>query len=232
MSLLFTEEELRRVQEAVAAAEQQTAGEIVPVIVPRSGTYPEAVWKGAVLLMLPVLVVASMFDVIYQGWGLTLLHTGWGVALLTALAGIIGGLLGAYVAPVQRWLVGADRMAEQVHLRALQAFVEEEVFNTRDRTGILIFVSLFEHWVEVIGDAGIHRQVGPEAWAEIVNRIREGIRAGRPVDGLVAAIEQCGQLLAAHGVAIRPDDTNELADTLRVRGQQRRKGRRGRRRRR
>jgi len=231
MSLLFTEEELTRVREAVAAAEQQTAGEIVPVIVPRSGTYPETVWKGAVLLMLPVLVVALTFDYIYDGWGLTLLHTGWGVALLTALAGVVGGLLGAYVAPVQRWLVGEVRMAEQVHLRALQAFVEEEVFNTRDRTGILIFVSLFEHWVEVIGDAGINQRVGPDAWAEVVDRIRKGIREGRPVDGLVAAIEQCGQLLAAHGVELRPDDTNELADTLRVRGAPPKK-RRGRRRKR
>lgn len=219
MSLLFTDEDLSRVQEAVAVAEQQTAGEIVPVIVPRSSTYPEAMWKGAVLCMLLALAGVLGFDYIYQDWGRTLLHTGWGVALVTVLAGVIGGLAGGYVAPVQRWLVGKAQMAEQVHLRALEAFVEEEVFNTRDRTGILIFVSLFEHWIEVIGDAGIHQRVEPEAWAEIVDRIRKGIRERRAVEGLVAAIEQCGQLLNAHGVPLQPDDTNELADTLRVRGQ-------------
>jgi len=220
MSIRFSEADLERVRAAVAAAEQQTAGEIVPVVVPRSGSYPEALWKGAVLFMVPVLLLALAFVFVYTGWGATWLHTGWGVALLTLLAGSVGGLLAAYVAPFQRWLVGEARFAEQVHLRALQAFVEEEVFRTQDRTGIVIFVSLFEHWVEVLGDAGINQRVAPDAWAEVVDLVRQGIRRGQLVDGLVAAINRCSQLLAEHGLALRPNDVNELDDTLRIRTRQ------------
>jgi putative membrane protein len=103
-----------------------------------------------------------------------------------------------------------------VHRRALQSFVEEEVFATRDRTGILLFVSLREHRIEVLGDTGINEQVEPDDWAEIVARIRRGIRNDNLTEGLVEAIGMCGRLLERRGVNIRPDDTNELSDTVRT----------------
>ena len=217
MPIRFSEADFERVRAAVVAAEQQTAGEIVPVVVVRSGSYPEALWKGAALCMALMLLLSLIFVFAYTGWGATWFHTGWGVALLTLLAGSLGGLAAAYVEPFQRWLIGEARLAEQVHLRALEAFVEEEVFRTQDRTGILIFVSLFEHWVEVVGDAGINQRVDPDTWAVVVDLVRQGIRRGQLVDGIVAAVDRCGQLLAEHGVTVRPSDVNELDDALRIR---------------
>ena len=96
--------------------------------------------------------------------------------------------------------------------------MEEEVFNTRDRTGILIFISLLEHRIEVVGDAGINAAVEPEEWAEVVDRIRDGFRSGRRVEGLVAAVDLCGRLLEKRGVELRADDVNELPDRLRLGG--------------
>ena len=77
--------------------------------------------------------------------------------------------------------------------------------------------SLFEHRIEVIGDAGINQKVTPEEWTDVVLRIREGIKAGNVADGLVAAIGMCGALLERGGVEIRPDDINELSDDIRIR---------------
>ena len=134
------------------------------------------------------------------------------------MAGTVGALLTRYLYPLQRLLAGSERLDETVHRRALQAFVEEEVFDTRDRTGILLFVSLREHRIEVVGDTGINQQVEADDWAEVVTRIRRGIQNDNLTEGLVEAIETCGRLLEEKGVDIRPDDENELTDTVRTPG--------------
>ena len=95
-------------------------------------------------------------------------------------------------------------------------FVREEVFATRDRTGILLFVSLLERRVEVIGDIGISERVRADDWDAVESSIREGIRTGTLTDGLVAAIGLCGRLLERRSVNVRPDAENELADAVRT----------------
>jgi len=216
MEKLFSEADHQRIQEAVMAAEQRTSGEIVPYVVPQSDRYEVAMWRAAAALsLLAALVVLAVLQ-FYQGWGMTWLHDPWGPVLVLLAASLLGAVLGAFVPAVKR-LFARDVMVTTVHQHAWQAFVEEEVFNTRDRTGILIYLSLLEHRIEVVGDVGINRLVKPEEWAEIVARIQQGIRSGRPAEGLVEAIEMCGHLLERSGVTIRPDDTNELPDALRIR---------------
>ncbi len=217
MQDLFSESDRVRIREAVAGAEGQTAGEIVPYVVPRSSRYEVALWRGAALLVLVALGAALLVVQFYEGWGLSWLFAQGTVVAAVLLAGILGALLAEYVPPFKRLLAGGTLLDRRVHQRAMQAFVEEEVFNTRDRTGILLFISLFEHRIEVLGDAGINRKVTPDEWTGVVLRIREGIRSGRVADGLVEAIGLCGGLLERGGVEIRPDDVNELSDDIRIR---------------
>ncbi len=217
MKDLFTEDDRRRIETAVAAAERRTSGEIVPVIVPRSDRYEITVWKGGGLAAGLALLAAMLVFHFYEGWGMAWLHTGWGTASLTLSAGLAGGLAGAYLAPVRRFLAGRDLMTRAVHRRAVKAFVEEEVFATLERTGILIFISLFEHRIEVLGDAGINQNVSADDWVDVVETIRDGIRSGHVTDGIVEAIGMCGRLLEKSGVEIREDDANELPDALRTR---------------
>lgn len=205
-----------RLQKAVGRAEERTSGEIVPMVVPRSGDYEVAAWRGSGIAVLAALAAVLLMVRFYQGWGLGWLFAPWGVALTVLIAGTVGGLLSRFIAPLQRLLAGSDRLDETVHQRALQAFVEEEVFDTRDRTGILLFVSLREHRIEVLGDTGINQQVEPDDWAEVVARIRRGIRNDNLTEGLVEAIERCGRMLERRGVDIRPNDENELPDAVRT----------------
>ena len=218
MNSMIERLDLDRIQDAVGRAEERTAGEVVPVVVPRSDDYEEAVWRGAGAAILLTLLVVLLTLRFYEGWGLGWLFAPWGVALSVLVAGTVGALLARYVYPLQRLLAGSERLDDTVHRRALQAFVEEEVFDTRDRTGILLFVSLREHRIEVLGDTGINRQVEPDDWAEVVARIRRGIQNDNLTEGLVEAIEMCGRLLEEKGVDIRPDDENELTDTVRTPG--------------
>lgn len=213
----FTEGQLKELKEAVARAEQRTSAEIVPIVFDQSDDHSVATWRGAsagVILALACCVAAYQF---YSGWGLSWLYTGWGAVLVISTFGVFGGLLGTFVPPVRRALVGEERLSAVVHLRAMQAFVEEEVFATRDRTGLLLFISLFEHRVEVVADAGIHSKVKTEEWGDIVARIRDGIRSGRLYEGLSEAFDLCGELLESRGVEVRPDDEDELPNVVRVR---------------
>ncbi len=220
MKDLFTEADRQRIREAVAQAEGRTSGEIVPYVVPQSSQYAVAVWRGASLGAIVALGVAMLVVQFYEGWGLPWLYASWGTAVLVLAAGTLGAFAAAYVPALKRVMAGTTLLDRRVHQRAMQAFVEEEVFSTRDRTGILLFISLLEHRIEVLGDAGINQKVTPDEWAEVVMRIREGIRQRKVTDGLVAAIALCGALLERKGVEMRPDDTDELADDLRIRGEE------------
>lgn len=216
MKDIFSEEDREKIREAIARAEERTAGEIVPVVVPMSDRYEVAIWKGGAIAASIALAAMMLFFFLYEGWGYAWLHTGWGTAFVTLGAGILGGLVGAFVQPVKRLLAGSDDITRAVHRRAMKAFVDEEVFATRDRTGILIFISLLEHRIEVLGDAGINQKVSSDEWIDVVERIRTGIRSGKIAEGLVDAIDLCGKLLERSGVDIREDDTDELPNTLRI----------------
>ena len=206
-----------RIRQAVERAERRTAGEIVPFIVERSGRYDVAVWRGACLAAVLGLAGALLALRLHGGWGLAWLHDPRGPALLALAAGALGGVATAFVPPLRRRLAGAARLDRAVRQRAARAFVDEEVFDTRERTGILLFVSLFERRIEVLADAGIHRRVDERAWRQVVDLVRAGLAAGGPADGLVAAIERCGELLEGAGIDAAPDDADELSDEVRVR---------------
>jgi putative membrane protein len=209
---LFSESDLEAVRTAVREAERGTAGEIVPYVVPASDHYTGAVWKGAALgaLLGPLLALAA-----YRLGGFWGTHLDLWIVLPAAAGGAAGFLLAAFVPPVKRGLAGREMLEARVHQRAAAAFLAEEVFRTRERTGILLFVSLFERRVVVLGDSGINRQVEASHWDSVITPVVSGIRDGRPGAALAAGIRQCGELLARFGVAVRPDDSNELSDELR-----------------
>lgn len=209
----MTEADLNRIKEAVAAAEKQTSGEIVPYIVSRSASHEVAVWRGAGLFAL--LAYAVVLGVRwFSGWGGSQLTEGMIPVLLIIVAAVIGAALVHWIPAAKRRFAGQVRLALATHRRAMQAFVEKEVFSTRERTGILLFVSLLEHRIEVVGDAGINAKVDTDDWIGVVTTIQQHIKTGQLAEGLVQGIHQCGHLLEKAGVAIRSDDTNELADDV------------------
>jgi len=95
----------------------------------------------------------------------------------------------------------------------MRQFLAQGLHRTENRTGVLIFASAAERYAEIVADAVINAKVTPEVWDNAVAALTSAIKAGRPGDGFVAAIEQCGAVLAQHfppGAMNR----NELADKL------------------
>lgn len=207
----FSQADLDAIQAAVQEAEARTSGEIVPYVVERSDEYPTTAWKGAALgaLLGPMVALAIHRWTDVWGWPLGL----W-IALPAPVGGAVGYLL-ALIDPVRRWLAGEHTLDARARRRAAVAFLDQEVFRTRDRTGILLFVSLFERRVVLLADSGIHQKVEEGAWEAITGRLAEGIRGGRPAPSLTEAIRACGELLERHGVERRAEDTDELSNELR-----------------
>ena len=215
MKDFFSKEELEAIKGAVAQAEKRTSGEIVPYFVDQSDRYDVALWRGASMAAMIAISISGMVVLFYEGWGLSWLYSPQGMALMILMAGGVGAVLGHYVPFLKRYLAGGALLTRTVHHRATRAFLEEEIFNTKDRTGILLFISVLERRIEVLGDEGINRRVTPEDWIEVVSRIREGLRTNKVAEGLIAAIEMCGTLLERKGVDIQPDDTDELSNEVR-----------------
>ncbi|MGC8916384.1 MAG: TPM domain-containing protein [Thermoanaerobaculum sp.] len=210
---LFDVQGQQEVTEAVKAVERESAAEVVPVVVSAAGNYPQAPWRAASLGALGGAALVSLFLRMVDVWGLPLEF--WVVAPPFLGAGL-GVLLTRTLPSVARLLLTPEEMATQVRERAEHAFLTEEVFATKGRTGMLILVALFERQVVVLGDRGIAARIPQERWQSIANHVAQGIRQGRPVQALVAGIRQCGQLLVEAGVTVQPGDTNELSDQLRL----------------
>jgi len=213
VSRVFSPEDLRRVEEAVRESEKRTSGEIVPFVVERSDAYASATWRASTIGALLAAGATGAAVHAIEVWGTPL-------ALWIAGPAVLGagmGLLACQSIPaLKRILIPRHLLTERVHERAGQAFLSEQVFATRERTGVLIFLSLFERRVVVMGDKGIAAKVRQEEWDGIIAGIVGGMKAGKPGDALVAAIRECGGLLERHGVEVRPDDRDELGDGLRI----------------
>ncbi len=210
----FSPADLAEIEKAVREAEARTAGEIVPFAVSHSDHYEAAMWKGATLGAFAVVLGAALVHYFADLWaGPTVV---W-IAVPALAGGAIGYLAAAVTRPLKLWLAGTATVEHHVHQRAAAAFLETEVFKTRDRTGVLIFLSLFERRVIVLGDAGINAHVKQHEWDAIVAGIVNGIRSGHSGAALAAGIRSCGELLVRRKVKVRSDDADELPDTLQMR---------------
>src|SRR5262245_7681 len=216
LDVAFAAEDHAAIQAAVRDVETQSPGEIVPYAVDRSDSYREAAWITATLgALLAGLITAVAIGARVFGEGLG--EAIFWIAGPPTVGAAVGYLLGAVWPALRVRLVHADVVEHRVRQRAFAAFVEQEVFSTRARSGILLFLSLLERRVVVLTDAGINARVPQDEWDAIVAGIVTGMRQGRPGPALATAIRYCGTLLAAQGFTRRSDDTDELTDELRRR---------------
>ncbi len=209
---LFSDEDLKTIRLATERAESRTSGEVVSYCVTRCDEYPEATLKACGLGAAIAVLAATCWHAWAGFWGTDLLF----ILAPPWIGAVIGWLL-ARSSAVRRFLVNGELMERRVRLRAESAFLEEEIFKTRDRTGVLLFLSVFEHKVVVLADEGINALVEPSEWKGISDALAQGIREGRAAQALVQAIEACGKLLEHRRVERREDDVNELGDDLRIR---------------
>lgn len=184
---MITDADKSRVSVAIQEAERRTAGEIFCVIARHSSDYrlvPVA-WAAAVALFAPLPFLAL---------------TNWSAPVVYLLQ-IIAFLLVAVTLShpsLRFWIVPRQARHDRAHAEAMRQFYAQGIDKTEHRTGVLIFASAAERYVEVVADAGINERVSAEVWDDAVRALVAAVKDGRPADGFVAAIDRCGAVLAQH----------------------------------
>ena len=115
--------------------------------------------------------------------------------------------------PLLLWLTPRRVKAMRVRGRAIRYFKVGAEQRTSGRTGILIYLSMIEHRAEIVADEAIHALVPNEMWGQAMADMLAHVREGRIADGMVAAINDVGKILAEQFPRAE-DDVNELPDRL------------------
>lgn len=222
MAGYLTDEGHALVSDAVSRAEANTAGEVVTILTDRSDGYSDIAmaWAAAAsFLALAVLSLAPDFwlglaDRLFGHWS-----KAWtpgevlALAAGVAMAKFAGALLIQLWPPLRFALVPAYVKTARVRARALTCFRVGADRRTQGRTGVLIYLSMRERRAEIIADRAIAEAVGARAWEEAMAVMLAHLRAGRVAEGMAAAVERVGVVLAEH-CPRHADDVNELPDRL------------------
>jgi hypothetical protein len=95
--------------------------------------------------------------------------------------------------------------------RAVAMFGKLRVWDTEQNNGVLVYLLLAEHAIEIVADRGVDRHVGHEGWQQVVRHMGDAFRAGRFEDGLTQALEEVSAILVRHFPASGAN-ANELPD--------------------
>lgn len=199
----FSADDRQAVAAAIREAERKTCGQIVCVLARSSADYAHVpiLWASALALLAP--------------WPL-IEFTEWSVQriFLVQIVVFIAAALAFSWTPLRLALVPRAVKRARAHHAALEQFVVRRIAHTRNRTGVLIFVSLAERYARIIADEGIAQKVSGAEWQAAIDALTSHMRAGRIAAGFTAAVERCGAVLATHAP---PDGSaNELPDRLYV----------------
>lgn len=200
---LLSLDDVYEIEKEIESLEAVTSGEIVPVIVRKSSSYKTVEAVDAFIL-------SYIFMFIFYAVHKSITPTN--IVVLTIVAMLVILLMSLFNF-LKRIFVPKILMKHKVHTAAMVSFYKYGIYNTKGRTGILIYISLMERMVVVVGDEGIHAKVGDAAWNDVISIIIDGIKKKHLVHGIVQGIESCRTLLKRHFPA-SADNKNELSNKV------------------
>jgi putative membrane protein len=219
--LKLSAEDHGRVSAAIAEAVAKSDGEIIAIAADTSDSYHDVGLHYAILVLFLVLAFFAAWPDQLEAWWTRIM--GWTAEptqreLLTLLLGLalfkfLVVLFLMKWMPLRLLLTPGSTKTRRVRRRAVMLFKTGGEKRTIGRTGILIYLSMGEHRAEIIGDEAITKVTTPETWGEAMAALITEVKAGRPGDGIVAAVEQIGAVLAEH-FPKSSTDTNEIPDKL------------------
>jgi len=217
VSRLFPEADRKRIADAIAKAERKTSAEIVAAVASASGRYDRAEdIVGFLAAVLAVIAGWLAFPAIHSvpAWGTGSSISGLVQVLVLMVAGFAAGSALASRVPVLRLpFIPSKELEEEVHRSAQATFMSSRIRGTAGGTGILLYVSFYEHRVVVLPDDAILEKLPGFDWGKLCGEIVSGLKANRPTDALEQAIASCGEILGAP-LPRQDDDRDELSNEL------------------
>ncbi len=208
----ITKSDRNAVVAAIKAAELKTSGEIMVVVAKQSDDYLHVPIHIAAGMALAVPFVLPWLARFFPWAAVTL----WWVFAIQLIVFIVAALVLS-----QAWfrylVTPRILMRKYAHRNAATQFLAVNAHSTGGRTGVLIFVSLLEHYVEIVADTAIAAKVSHVEWQRIVDQMLPLLKAHKLTEALVLGVEQSGDKLAIH---FPPSATNpnELPDHFIVLG--------------
>jgi putative membrane protein len=206
----LAEDERARISAAVEKAEKLTAGEIVVMIIPASYHYPMANVIGAAAC---ALALGLLLTPLIGGWLWIGKQNMWLFLGLFTVFFILFHEVIRRTLWLKRHFISRKEINAEVKEAAVTHFFNHGLYRTRDKTGVLVLISVFERRVWVLADQGIDAKVPQGQWEDIVKMITDGIKQERAAEAICAAVEKMGDLLKAH-FPIKAGDTDELKNVI------------------
>ncbi len=184
---MISDDDKKRITDAIREAERKTSGEIFCVIAHKAGNYRTIPF----VLAAGFSLIVPLPFILWSNWPAS--------AIYTAQLAVFITLAIVFTSPAVRFrIVPRKRKHERAHAEAMSQFFAHGLQNTAQRTGVLIFAAAAERYAEIVADTSINEKVSREVWDDAVTALTSAIADGRPGDGFVAAIEKCGAVLAEH----------------------------------
>ena len=201
-----------RITEAIRSVEKKTSGEVFAVVAHQSDDYFYVAGFFAGLwslgLGLVIAVLAYLWPEILPG---QLTITALAMAQVASFATSMAVF---HFFPALRLVFVPRHIAyRRASNNAVRQFLAHGIHTTSGRSGVLLFMSLSEHYAEVVADSGISEKVSQQDWDTMVGTLTSHAARGQVADGFVKAIEQAGNLLATH-FPPQSGKQNDLDDRL------------------
>jgi putative membrane protein len=188
----------------VEAIEQAAGVELVVTILPRASRYLEYYFGLSTLLAFVDLTVLMFIPI--EIWYVL-------IYLETVALGLVGVAVLWIFPGALRFIVGKDRLKKRVEMRARAIFQQAQIYETRERVGILVVFSWLEQRVMVMPDKGVAAMVPPDEWAALEARCKGVFTTQDPPQAVLDVLDQAMEMLARY-VPPEVHPINELPDEL------------------
>ncbi|MDQ7826732.1 MAG: hypothetical protein RDV48_28270 [Candidatus Eremiobacteraeota bacterium] len=213
----LTEHEREAVEKAVSEAEKLTSAEIICAIATESGRYERAITLMSILSALVALLAAN-----FAGAALLTAPGSWshaeGIPLTWQLAAVAGGFLagaaaGIFWRSLRRPFIGRREMDEEVKRSSAFVYALAKMGSTRQRGGVLIYLSLFEKSVLILADQGAEAVLGKEGAEELSETAAGHLRGRKHCEAFTVTIAAVAQKLK-EGLPPEGENPDELPNAL------------------
>lgn len=186
MHKFLSQQDQDAIRSAITQQEQRTLAELVTVITDASDSYRyiPVLWSSIIALLVPGLVYLA------GGWqDFNSLYT-LQVLLFLVLAFVFR------LKAIKHRLIPSAVLRQRAARMAQQQFFEQRLHHTDKRLGVLLFVSVAEHYVEILVDTGVSDKIPDQQWQRIIQEFSDQVATGCIAEGFLTSISKCGDLLA------------------------------------
>jgi len=215
MTSFLSDSDIRKLTQQIEEIEAASHAEIVTVVAQRSDSYRyiPLLWAALVSLAVPGFYYLIV-EIGYNNWTTDAAYLR-DMPLIYAAQVVVFLLLSSLfqIQAVQMLLIPKSVKHRRAHRQALQQFMQHRVHWTQDRSGILLFVSVAEHYVEIVPDKAVAEKIDSAQWQQAVDRFVAQIKQGKVAEGFSQALNDCSALVTEH-LPRTQQSKNELGNHL------------------